>query len=68
MIGISWYNFEKSDRKDTWSALFLCKKGELVQGCIEKGQSQKGDTRQRKLSGTIQNLRKLSRIARGYLI
>ena len=50
MIGISWYNFEKSDRKDTWSALFLCKKGELVQGCIEKGQSQKGDSRQRKLS------------------
>ena len=34
-----WYNFEKSDFKDTWSALFLCKKGELVQLCIEKGLS-----------------------------
>ena len=41
----------------SWSEGIKC---ELVQGCIEKGQSQKGDSRQRKLSGTIQNLRKLS--------
>ena len=27
IFGIFWYNFKKSDCKDAWSALFLCKKG-----------------------------------------
>ena len=37
MFGISWYSFEKSDCKGTWSALFLCKKGEPVKGTESKG-------------------------------